>query len=94
MIRTKDISRQVVGRFWVRWAQQKNVGATRHQHRVGQAFFGRCSQSGAAGKKNGSWHNESQYKEELEPLRMGDDLRLAGSLMRQEFKVGKAGDWA
>ena len=39
-----------------------------------------------------SWQNESPYEGELELLRMGSDLRLEGSLMRQAFKAGKWGD--
>ena len=40
------------------------------------------------------WQHESPYKGELEPLREGNDLRLEGSLMRQAFKAGNAGDGA
>ena len=38
-----------------------------------------------------SWQNESPFKEELELLRMGNDLRLEGSSMRQAFKAGNSG---
>ena len=65
----------------------KNVGAI-HKRKVGRAVVGRGS------KTDSSWQNELPYKEDLELLRMGSDLPLEGTLMRQAFKAGKAGDWA
>ena len=43
---------------------------------------------------SGSWQNESPYKEELELLRVSNDVFVDGSLMRQATKAGKADDWA
>ena len=41
-----------------------------------------------------SWQNESPYKEELELLRVSNDMFVDGSLMRQATKAVKADDWA
>ena len=56
---------------------------------VGKTIVG-SNESGAGTRSN--WQHES-YKEEFE-LRVSDDLRLDGTLMRQAMKAGKAGDWA
>ena len=43
---------------------------------------------------SGRWQNESPHKNELDLLRVSSDLRLDGTLMRQAFKAGNAGNWA
>ena len=42
---------------------------------------------------DGSWQKESLYKEELEFLRVVEDLRFDGSSVRKVFRAGKEGDW-
>ena len=44
--------------------------------------------------RKGDWHQVSPYTEELELARHSSDLRLAGSLMKEAYRVGKSGDWA
>ena len=48
---TKDLSRQVAGRFRVRWIRPQKVGAFNDQEEVGKAFAGRSNEIGAGGDR-------------------------------------------
>ena len=57
----------------------KECGTDSPSKRVGQSICWRKQQ------KRCSWKQTAFSKEEREVLRMGDDLRLEGALMRQAF---------
>ena len=62
-------------RLWAAWAKQLLEEATKAVQL----------------ETHSSWQNESPYKEELELLRVGNNLRFEGSSMRQASKAGMSG---
>ena len=90
---TRDFLRLVVGCFRARWIPPKNVGTIHHQQGWAKHFLEETAKA-VQPETDSSWQHGSPFKEELQLLRMGNDLRLEGSFTRQAKKAGKACEWA
>ena len=94
MIRQKTSRGKVEGRFGVGWIPPTNVGAIHDQKGWAKLLLEEATKAVQL-ETSSSWQHESPFREELELLREGSDLRLEGSLVRPAFQGWeKAGDWA
>ena len=86
---TKDLAKQVVGPRSGQMDSFKKCGSDSPSRRGRPGSYGKRQQQRCLPETD-----SSPYKEELVLLRMGNDLRLEGSSMRQAREAGEAGDRA